>query len=267
MTNEKSCLLAGRCKIAGSEKCTRQCPHAIAIHGLSGLGGRSAAANVPVDYRLVTVENSPARASQESVYRAIDAYVKTFERQFDENGERIKSLFLYSKNPGTGKTTTATAILNTFLINHYLGSLARSKQSSQMPAYFLDVNSWQTDYNQFNRPRVPDDIAQPAAKRYYTAMERAKNAPIAVLDDIGVRDTTSDAFRGDLHAIINYRVTNQLPSIYTSNLPIEYEGKREQFTTEPYDLIDVFGERRLADRMRDMCAVLHFSGESRRGKR
>jgi DNA replication protein DnaC len=131
---------------------------------------------------------------------------------------------------------------------------------------FLEVNEWQTDYNNFNRPKVPDAVAEPAAKRYYKAMEHAKHAPLAVLDDIGLRDST-DGFRGDLHAIINHRTTNAMPTIYTSNLPLIYDGKKEKFVQEPYDLIDVFGEQRLVDRMRDMCAVLHFNGESHRGRR
>jgi DNA replication protein DnaC len=122
----------------------------------------------------------------------------------------------------------------------------------QAPAYFLDVNSWQTDYNEFNRARVPDSIAEPAAKRYYSAMERAKQAPFAVLDDIGVRQAT-EGFRGDLHSVINYRVTNAMPTVYTSNLPIE-------------DMARVF-DNRLYDRMRDMCAELKFEGESKRGRR
>lgn len=255
---------------------------------MSGTGGRAGAANVPKDYRLVTVANSPARESQAEVYKMVDGYVDSLKRQFPDeyetqvkalmakgvaeddarNKARIKSLFLYSENPGTGKTTTASAILNAYLTTHYLGSKMRGDQPDQQPTYFLDVNNLQTDYNQFNRPRVPETVAEPAAKRYYSAMEKAKNAPFTVLDDVGLRDCT-DAFRGDLHAIINHRVTNQLPTIYTSNLPIvsDVPEKEKVQAFMPYDLVDVFGERRLADRMRDMCAVLSFAGESKRGRR
>ncbi|MBA9027578.1 DNA replication protein [Peribacillus huizhouensis] len=268
-TNEKRCLLAEKCTLAGGAQCTNQCGAYIACHGRSGEGGRVGAAGLPRDYRLVTLKNSPARADQAEVYRAIDAYVATFERQFEDGAARIKSLYLVSESPGTGKTTTASAILNEWLKVHYIGSLQRDRQAEQRPAYFLDVNNWQTDYNNFNRPKVPDAIAEPAAKRYYTAMEHAKHAPMAILDDIGVRDC-SDGFRADLHAIINHRVTNAKPTIYTSNLPIVYvdpKGKPKIATLMPYDLIDVFGEKRLADRMRDQCAVLSFAGESKRGRR
>jgi DNA replication protein DnaC len=75
---------------------------------------------------------------------------------------------------------------------------------------------------------------------------------MAVLDDIGLR-SASEAFRSYVHAIVNYRTANGLPTVFTSNLPIE-------------EMAQVF-DARLYDRMRDMCAVLHFNGESHRGRR
>lgn len=271
---KRNCILSERHK-DGCASCPATCPHYIALQGLSGKGGRVAAANLPEDYKHVTLRNSPARASQPKMYEWLlegvngkPSYISTFSRQFDEEGDRIKSLYLFSENPGTGKTTTAAGLISAWLVEHYLGSLKRNRQALQQPAYFLDVNSWQTDYNNFNRPKVPDSIAEPAAARYYSAMERAKRAPFAVLDDIGVRDC-SDGFRGDLHAIINHRVTNALPTIYTSNLPMisKVPEKERNISLKPYDLVDVFGEKRLVDRMRDMCLTLHFEGDSKRGRR
>lgn len=259
MTNENNCVLANGCKAAGSSACTQHCPYFIAMHGVSGNGGRSAAAGLPREYRMVTLQNSPARGDQPEAYKAAYAYAATFDRQFDQQAgsvapaDRIKSLYLVSESPGTGKTTTAAALLNEWLRVHYIGSLRRGLEPLQRPAYFLDVNAWQNDYNGFNRPRVPDSVAEPAAARYYRALEAAKTAPFAVLDDIGVRDAT-DGFRGDLHAVINVRVTNQLPTIYTSNVALG-------------SLSTVFGEKRLADRIGDLCREIEFVGESKRGMR
>ncbi|KYC67218.1 ATP-binding protein [Heyndrickxia coagulans] len=251
-TNEHRCILADICKLAGTEACTTNCGHFIGIHGRSGSGGRIGATGTPSDYRLLTIANSPARASQPQVYRAVEAYVRTFGRQFAPDADRIKSLYLYSESPGTGKTTTACAVLNEYVRRHYLGSLQRNRQPLQAPAYFLDVNEWQSLYNEFNRSHVPQDVAEKAAREYYRRLTNAKQVPFAVLDDIGVRQAT-EGFRGDLHSVINYRVTNAMPTVYTSNLPIE-------------EMAAVF-DARLYDRMRDQCAVLHFAGESKRGKR
>ncbi|AXN39807.1 ATP-binding protein [Peribacillus butanolivorans] len=247
MTNENKCVLSGRCKIAGSPQCTDQCGSFIAMMGRSGKGGRVGAAGLPADYRLVTLANSPARTEQARIYAKINDYVATFDRQFEEGAERIKSLYLYSESPGTGKTTTAAAILNEWLTAHYVGSLQRRVQPMQRPAYFLDVNAFQTDYNLATMTN--DDAGMAQVK---SIIQRTQTAPFAILDDIGVRSAT-EAFRSYVHAIINYRTTNGMPTVFTSNLELA-------------EMERVF-DGRLYDRMRDQCAVLSFGGESKRGRR
>src|SRR5690625_2415711 len=226
--------------------CSKLCAHRIALHGLDGKSGRLGNAGLPADYSGITLANSPAREGQTKIYELLEKYVGTF------GGGEEKSLYLWSESPGTGKTTTAAALISEWIARDYLGALKRGEQLRQFSAYFLDVNAWQTDYNEFNRPRVPDEIAEPAAASYYKAMEKAKAAPFAALDDIGVREA-SENFRADLHAVINYRVTNGLPTVYTSNLAID-------------ELATVF-DARLYDRIRDQCGEIHFEGSSKRGRR
>jgi DNA replication protein DnaC len=247
MTHASNCILNSRCKIANTVDCNRSCGHFIAMMGYSAKGGRVGNSNTPADYRLLTLANSPARESQAKIYGTLEKYAVTFERQFEAEGNRIKSLYLWSESPGTGKTTTAIAVLNEWLIAHYLGSLKRNRQAQQTAAVFLDVNAFQTDYNLATMTN--DDAAMAKIK---STILRAQVAPFVVLDDIGVR-SASEAFRSYVHAIVNYRTANSLPTIFTSNLPIE-------------EMAVVF-DTRLYDRMRDMCAVLHFSGNSFRGRR
>jgi DNA replication protein DnaC len=247
LNHANNCILSSRCKLAGTADCNRSCGHFIAMHGYSAKGGRVANANTPADYRLLTLATSPARENQAKIYGTLEKYTQTFDRQFEADGSRIKSLYLWSESPGTGKTTTAIAVLNEWLIAHYLGSLKRNRQAQQTPAYFLDVNSFQTDYNLATMTN--DDAAMGSIK---ATIQRAQQAPFAVLDDIGLR-SASEAFRSYVHAIVNYRTANGLPTIFTSNLPIE-------------EMAVVF-DARLYDRMRDMCLPLLFSGNSFRGRR
>jgi DNA replication protein DnaC len=247
MTHASNCILSSRCKIANSAQCNKTCGHYISLHGLSSNGGRLANANAPADYKLLTLTNSPACANQAQVYATIEKYVATFERMFDPEAPRIKSLYLVSESPGTGKTTTAIAVMNEWIIASYLGAKKRGIQVPLVPAVFLDTNAFQTDYNLATMTN--DDAAMVKIK---STILRVQAAQFAVLDDVGLR-SASEAFRSYVHAIVNYRTANGLPTVFTSNLPIE-------------EMAVVF-DARLYDRMRDMCAVLHFGGESKRGRR
>ncbi|MGP0579137.1 DNA replication protein [Paenibacillus peoriae] len=252
MSNADKCILSTHCSQAGGPSCNNLCSSWIAVHGFNGAGGRIAVADVPKEYAGVTLQNSPAREGQAEAYKVMDTYVNTFKRQFDDEEERIKSLYLYSESPGTGKTTSASAILHEYIVRHYIGSLQRDRQPLERCAYFLDVNAWQTLFLGFNRSHVPAETAERHAAEYYAMEICAYRTPFVVLDDIGVRSAT-DAFRADLHSIVNYRTANGLPTVYTSNVPID-------------DLNTVF-DARLADRVRDMCAVVPFVGGSKRGLR
>lgn len=242
----RKCLLDAH-KRGGCVTCQATCQHRIALEGLNGKGGRLGAAKVPSEYRDLTLANSPARTEQSKIYGMLDAYIATYERQFDEDAERIKSLYLWSESPGTGKTTTASALLNEYVVAHYLGSLKRSIQPLQRPALFLDVNTLQTDYNLATMTHDEAGLAQVTA-----TMRKSMDVSYLVMDDVGIR-SASESFKSIVHAIINARTTNGKPTIFTSNLPID-------------EMATVF-DARLADRMRDQCVVLHFAGESKRGKR
>lgn len=247
------CLLAAYCDEAGSQTCNTQCPAFIQMHGVSGKGGRVAAANIPEDYEGVTLSTSKARDGQENLYGQLDVYVKTFARQFmriEKPSDQIKSWYLFSQASGTGKTTTAAALLNEWIRRHYLGSIKRGEKPLDLPGYFLDVNEWQNLYNGFARDGIPREIKEKNAAKYYEWMEKAKKAPFVVLDDIGVR-TATEGFRGDLHSVIQHRVSNKLITIYTSNIPLA-------------EMEHVF-ESRLFDRMRHMTFEVGFGGTSNRG--
>lgn len=243
MTNndpKHNCILAGFCR--NPDQCTNTSAHYIAVHGMNGKGGRVGSAGLPEEYRYVTLDNSPVRDSQPDIYALLDKYVETFTQD-----GRVKSMYLWSESPGTGKTTTASALLNAWISRDYLSALKRGEQPRQFSGIFFDVNEFQTDYNLATMTHDEDGL-----KRIGERIKRVQQAPFAVIDDIGVR-SASEAFRSYVHAVINYRVTNALPTIYTSNLPIK-------------DMERVF-DARLYDRIRDQTGEIHFAGQSKRGRR
>lgn len=209
-------------------------------------------ANIPRDFRYpnnpVSIEDSPTKEEPSDIYILLKKYVETFV----DRSHEIKSLYLWSTSPGTGKTSTAAALLNEYIIAHIQSHLIDGLRPAMVPAYFLDVNELQTLFNKFNRPNVPQNIAQEASESYYERLEIASKVNVLVADDIGVRWAT-EAFRGDLHSLINERVANKRPTIYTSNLALE-------------EMAHVF-DARLYDRMRHQCLELAFTGESKRGRK
>lgn len=251
-TIERKCILRDPCENAGVEgACSTLCPHYIALHGINGESGKVGSSNIPEEYRTYTATTSPVRQSQPDIYKAVDAYVKTFRRQFEEDAEDIKNLYMIG-GVGTGKSATASAIANEFQIRHHIGSVKRGLKPNKMPAYFLDMSLWQELYNTSNKGNIPRDIAESASHDFIAMQEIAKKTPLLIIDDIGLRG--ANTFVDSLLNVINYRNSREYhPTIYTANVPIEE--------------LETLYKPQVADRVRDRCIVLTFKGESKRGRR
>lgn len=221
--------------------------HHIALHGGSGIGGALQAANIPHDYRHLTPQDAPMLATQADAARAAKRLSERFREHF-KDGYRLRSAYLYSTSPGTGKTTLACALLNEFIALNYLAKL-KGLPHHRNPAYFLDVNAWQGSYNL--AVALGKDSAEMQA--FVSELRMAQMAQLIVLDDIGVREATP-GFRTHLHTLVNARVAAGKPTIYTSNIEMK-------------ELAMVFGEQRLADRVKEQCVEIAFTGGSKRGLR
>lgn len=230
--------------------CDGLCNHKIVVEGLTGAGGIVGTANIPERYASITHETNPIRRDKPDLYNFIEKYLESVRSYLQGSGDVPRSLYFVSETPGTGKTTTSVAILNHVIGYDYLMQSREGRHSTENIAYFLDVNELQTLYNEFNRPRVPEHIAEASASEYYRRIEKATKAKVAVLDDVGVRSTT-DGFTGDLHSIINHRVANEMITVYTSNIPRS-------------ETASLFSER-FYDRMREGTIEVPFKGDSFRG--
>ena len=92
--------------------------HHIALHGGSGIGGALQEANIPQDYRHLTPQDAPMLTAQADAARAAKRLSERFREHF-KDGYRLRSAYLHSPAPGTGKTTLACALLNEFIALNY----------------------------------------------------------------------------------------------------------------------------------------------------
>ena len=240
INESKTCVLNDK-RRGGCGTCDSHCAHRIALNGYNGKGGRVASAMIPNKYRHLTLANSPVRTERPKVYEFLDKYAERFNE-----GTIDKNLYLWSREPGTGKTTTSVALLNEHITRSYLRHIKNGETVPQNLGMLFDINEFQTAYNLATMTRDNDKLDELG-----TQLQRVSHSPFVVIDDIGIRDAT-EAFKSYVHSVINYRLTNGLPTVYTSNLPID-------------EMADVF-DARLYDRIRDNCGVLHFDGKSKRGR-
>ena len=204
---------------------------------------RYEAAGIPKGYRDLYLDNSPASEDQAEIYSLLESYVKTFTA----DDVRIKNLYLVSNSPGTGKTTTGAALINEYIRRRFMYLASKGRTIPEVLALFMDVNQIQRRYNTAVMSDNKDEIA-----RIVTDLERASKAPFVFLDDVAVR-SASESFRSLIHDLINERITEELPTIYSSNVNVS-------------DLASVF-DARLSDRIQDQCAIFNFKGTSKRGMR
>ena len=200
-------------------------------------------AGIPKGYRDIYLDNSPAREDQAEIYSLLESYVKTFTA----DDVRIKNLYLVSHAVGTGKTTTSAVLINEYIRRRFMYLASKGRTIPEVLALFMDVNQIQRRYNTAIMSDNKDEIS-----RIVSDIEKAGKAPFLVIDDLAVR-TASESYRSLIHDLVNERISEELPTVYTSNVPVR-------------DLASVFDER-LSDRIQDQCAVLSFKGTSKRGVR
>lgn len=127
-------------------------------------------------------------------------------------------------DPGTGKTYLAAAIARALLVKDYV------------PVVFTTAKSLADAL----RPSGTDDVD----------MQLFKLAPVLVLDDLGAERVT-DFVIEQLTDLMNERVQQARPTIVTSNL-------------SPAQLMEVYKDRRLIERMFSNCDPVIMAGKSRR---
>lgn len=245
------CKLSSTCKKVGTELCNPMCFPFVFLHGTEGLTGLWKTRNVPKKYDGCLLDNLPIKQANPKAFTVIEKYCSDVVAFVEDKGV---GLFLYSIpnqqnkfGTGTGKTTSAITILNHYVIEASRNHLTGKKKMDGNPALFMKASELQNIYNQ--QFRGSNDLQNNASDSFYKMKDRMKKIPLLVLDDIAIREI-SQAFENELYEVIDYRATNELATIFTSNLAMTELGQ-------------MIGER-IASRVDGMTVAVAFQGVDNR---
>jgi len=138
-------------------------------------------------------------------------------------------------SPGVGKTHLAVAVLKSIIVDKGLRGI------------FVDFRNFLVDVKStFESSESGSEL-----------IERVISSPLLVLDDVGAERVT-DWAKDMLSTIVNYRYTNSLTTILTTNL---------SFTSPLYDSFSSKFDERTESRIHEMCEIVEVSGNDRRKSR
>lgn len=217
------CMFYRTCKKFNTEHCNIYCYPYVLLHGTNGKGGFWATRNVPKKYSDCLKENLPIASDNERVYKAVIGYIDNIMDRVQRSNRGI----YFCGNTGTGKTTTAITILNEYLLERVRQHLRGEKKVLVNPVLFIKLSEFQNIYN--SQFRGTPDMQNEASIRYYKFKQRMKEVDFLIVDDIALRGCP-EGFQNELYEILDHRATEDLTTIFTSNVTYEelpeYVGDR-----------------------------------------
>lgn len=154
------------------------------------------------------------------------------------NGVPRRGLYLYGSF-GVGKSHIAAAMAN------QLSGFGFDVLMVYVPEYFKAI------YRTFNEER-----------NYEELVDAAKQATVLILDDIGAEPLNQWIRDQVLGPILQYRMAEELPTIYTSNLTMD--ELTDHLATTPKGGTEKIKALRIMERIRHCVKPLHVKGKNRR---
>lgn len=185
---------------------------------------------IPERYRY-NIPLKPERADIQA-FEALNDYKENVRK----NVEAGDGLYIWGKSTGSGKTSWACKIMS-----HYFRKIAFSTGLENEGLYIF-LPSFLEDLRDNYDSKDPD---------FEQILSMVKNCNLLIIDDIGAERVT-DWVRERMVSIINTRVSNNLATIYTSNL-------------SPEELRNELGDR-ISSRVLGSSKVVEITGGDRRVK-
>lgn len=164
--------------------------------------------------------------------RDIEAFkvLKDYRDDVINNVERGRGLYIHGKNTGTGKTSAACKIMNTYFKKMaFRSNLNCLGVFINVPVFLEDIRkSFDGDKEEIE-----------------SLIDRLMDAPLAIFDDIGA-EKPSDWVRERLYTMINERVVKGFANIFTSNMSLK-------------ELEEVLGHR-ISSRIHGTTRQIHLKG-------
>ncbi|MDQ0298602.1 primosomal protein DnaI [Salibacterium salarium] len=157
---------------------------------------------------------------------------------FEANpGEDATGLYLHGKF-GVGKTYMVGAIANELMVRDISSMIVYA------PDFFREM-----------KQALSDGTVQ-------EKMDEVKNAEVLMLDDIGA-ETTSAWIRDDvLGVILQYRLMQKLPTVYTSNY--DYDELENHLAYSQKGGIEELKAKRIMERVKHLTVPVFVDGKNRR---
>ncbi|MCO7175959.1 primosomal protein DnaI [Sporolactobacillus kofuensis] len=161
-----------------------------------------------------------------------------FVKAYLDNPEEAKGLYLCGEF-GVGKTYLMGAIMNRLAERRHIASLI-----VYVPDFFREIKGAIQDNTVDNK------------------LDVLKKTPLLILDDIGAETITPWVRDEVLGSILQYRMMDHLPTLYTSNF--NYDELEDHFSYSQKSGVENVKAKRLMERIRHFTNLVTMKGANRR---
>ncbi|WLD92332.1 primosomal protein DnaI [Alkalihalobacillus sp. AL-G] len=211
-----------------------RCPNKVAADDFKKLQSLIKSYFIPKDILSATFEQfTQNERDRFNAVHLAGEFVKTMK----DDPESAKGLFVYG-DFGVGKTFLMGAIAN---------ALAKKKIQTMLvytPDFFREMKT-----------SIGDQTVD-------EKLEIIKKAPVLVLDDIGAESMSSWVRDEVLGSILQYRMMEKLPTLYTSNY--DYAELEEHLSYSQKGGVEQLKAKRIMERIKHFTTPVYIGGANRR---